>query len=439
MCKCFFLRWLTVGFTVLVSFHVNAKPDNSHRLDRVVATVNSEAIPESELNQQLQLLLVRLKQTEMNLPEEDVLKKQLLEKLVLEKLQLQIAKEEKVSIDDSSVDETVNQIAGKDNMSVQDLQQYLEEQGVSFKQFRETIKNEMTISKLQQKEVGQFITVSASELDHFLSSPMGQDQTGAEYQVGHILLPLPENPSPTEIQKAEHTAKDLIKKLKNGGDFKQAAMAHSAGPQALNGGELGWRKSPELPTLFARIVPSLPVGEIPAPIKNSSGIHIIKLIDKRIAGTSTLQKTRQEAKVRQILIKPGSKRSDAEAQSLLTQLRTEMLGGEPFAKIATKHSEETNSAKAGGDMGWVSQDTTLPEFHAEIMKLKPGEISQPFKTEMGWHIISISAVRTKHPTNDAIKNRAMDALFQRKFEEQLSVWLKQLRDQAQVESHLNEG
>lgn len=314
----------------LASAKLNAKSNLSSLpiLDRVVATVNNEAIPESELNQQLQMLVMRFKQSDTNLPPEDVLRKQLLEKIVLEKLQLQMAKEEKINIDDKDVDKALQQIAGRDNMNVTELQKVLEDQGLPFKQFRQTIKNEMIISKLQQKEIGQFITISATELDHFIQSPQGQDQTGSEYHLGHILIALPENPSQKEAQAAEKKAKDIMRQLQNGADFKKVAMANSSGPQALNGGDLGWRKSQELPTLFAKNVPSLAVNEVKGPIKNSSGFHIVKLIEKRISG---------------------------------------------------------------------------------------------------------------EPTENMVRNRAMDALYQRKFEEQLSVWLRRVRDEAQIETQLDAG
>lgn len=314
-------------------FHspLNAAPNQLPLLDRVVATVNQEAIPESELNQQFQLLVARLKQGENpNLPSEDVLRKQLLEKIILEKLQLQMAKEEKISVDETQLKQAINEIASRDNMSLPQLQSFLETQGITYKQFQESIKNEMTISKLQQKEIGQFISISASELDNFINSPQGQDQTGAEYRLRHILIALPESPTQNELAVAEKKAKDLIKKLKSGGDFGENALASSSGEQALKAGDLGWRKSTELPTLFSKVVPTLPVGAIHGPIKNTSGFHIIKLVDKRIDGAT---------------------------------------------------------------------------------------LDNP----------------------EAVKNKAMDALYQRKFEEQLTIWLKRVRDEAQIENYLNEG
>lgn len=251
-------------------------------LDRVIATVNSEAIPESELNQQMQMLMLRLKQSEMKLPSEEELRKQLLEKIISEKLQLQVAKEEKIDIDEAYLNQAIEEIARRDNLTVQQLQKYLSDQNIEFKRFRETIKNEIIISKLQQKAIAPQISISASELDQFLNSPQGQDQSGAEYRVGHILIALPEKADAAEVAKAEKKAKDILAKLKAGADFQKTALSQSNNEQALNGGDLGFRKSSELPTLFAKAVPNLSVGDVSGPIKNSSGYHIIKLLEKRM-------------------------------------------------------------------------------------------------------------------------------------------------------------
>lgn len=254
-------------------------------LDRIVAVVNQDAIPESELNRQMQLLLVRLRQSEMTLPPLTVLRKQLLDKLVLEKLQLQMAKENNIDVTEDALNEAMNDIASRDSLTVQQMQKFLEEQGITITQFRESIKNEMILSKLQQREVGQSITISKSEIEHFMKSPAGLDQSGLEYRLGHILISLPETPSPEKVAIAKKKAEELVKQLNGGGDFAQMAMAKSAGPQALNGGDLGFRKMQEMPTLFAKLAPTLNKGQVLGPIHNESGFHIIKLLDKRSADT----------------------------------------------------------------------------------------------------------------------------------------------------------
>lgn len=314
------------------SFAKNPEPEKLPVLDRIVAVVNRDAIPESELNRQLQVLLMRLRQSDMNLPSEAILKKQLLEKMILEKLQLQMAKEANIEVDDETLNKAIDDIAKRDNLSQHQMQKILEDQGVSFPQFRESIKTEMIISKFQQREIAPHIHISKSEVEQFLKSPAGLDQSGTEYRVGHILISLPETPSPDKLQAAQKKAEDIIKKLNNGGDFGEIAVANSAGTQALNGGDLGFRKATELPTLFAKAIPPLTKGQVIGPLRNGSGFHIVKLLDKRMGGENT----------------------------------------------------DLNVAK------------------------------------------------------DESRNKAMDLIFQRRFEERLAIWLRRVRDDAEVQIYLNE-
>jgi peptidyl-prolyl cis-trans isomerase SurA len=266
-------------------------------LDRMVASINNEAITASELNKQTDLLLVRLRQADTPMPSLPVLRKQVLEKMVLEKLQLQLAKEEGIEVTEDTLNKAIEDIAARDNLSTAQMQQFLEEQGIPFPQFRQTIKTEITLSKLHQKEIGQNIVISARDIDQFLNSPAGQDQTGAEYRLGHILISLPETPSNTQQQKIEERADTIVKELKAGADFTKTAIAKSAGQQALNGGDLGWRKAAEIPTLFSKVVSALRVGETYGPIRDTSGFHIIKLLDKRSLSTekASIEATRNKA------------------------------------------------------------------------------------------------------------------------------------------------
>lgn len=288
MIKSYIFSFILACALGLLSFSLHAAPATQKLpvLDRMVASVNNEAITESELNRQTELLLVRLRQTDTPLPSVSELHKQLLEKMILEKCQLQIAATEGITIDDKTLNQAVNEIANRDNLSISQMQAFLEEQGIAFEQFRETIKTELLLSRIQQKEVGQRITISKKEVEHFLASPVGQNQSGIEYRLGHILIPLPEEYSKTELQEIEASANVLVKELKHGSDFAKTAMAKSAGQQALEGGDLGWRNTATIPSTFAKIAPTLRVGEIYGPIRNDSGYHIIKLLDKRSEGAT---------------------------------------------------------------------------------------------------------------------------------------------------------
>ncbi len=276
----------------------NQSTKQSPILDRIVAVVNQDAIPESELNRQLQLLLTRLRQTDMSVPPLAQLKKQLLDKLILERLQLQMAKESKVEVTDETLNKALEDIAKRDNMTTAQMQKVLDDQGVGFEQFRKSIRTELIISQLQQREVASHISISNSEVEQFMKSPGGLDQSGMEYRLGHILIPLPETSSAEKIASAEKKAQEILKQLNAGSDFTQIAMTKSAGPQALNGGDLGFRRMQELPTLFAKVAGTLTKGQIMGPIRNESGFHIIKLLDKRDGNAVDPSLSKEEIKNR---------------------------------------------------------------------------------------------------------------------------------------------
>lgn len=278
--KASFLLACSLG---LLSFSIHAAPVTKRLpvLDRMVASVNNEAITESELNRQTELLLVRLRQTDTPMPALPELHKQLLEKMILEKCQLQIAATAGVTVDEKTLNAAIQEIASRDKLSITEMQQFLEEQGISFSQFRDTIKTELLLSKIQQQEIGPRITISKAEIDHFLASPVAQDQSATEYHLSHILIPLSEELSKTEIQQVEANANNVARELKQGADFAKTAIAKSAGQQALEGGDLGWRNIAAIPSTFAKIVPTLRVGEVYGPLRNDSGYHIIKLLAKR--------------------------------------------------------------------------------------------------------------------------------------------------------------
>jgi peptidyl-prolyl cis-trans isomerase SurA len=290
-------------------------------LDRMIASVNNEAITASELNKQTELLLVRLRQTDTALPPLSELRKQVLEKMVLEKLQLQLASQEGVVIDDTALEKAIQDIAQRDSLSVSQLQQFLEEQAIPFSQFRQTIKTEMTLSKLHQKEIGQHISVSNRDIEQFLESPAGLDQNDAEYRLGHILIALPdETPSTAEQQKLEAKAETIVKELKGGSDFAKTAIAKSAGQQALTGGDLGWRKMAEMPTLFSKVVATLRAGEVYGPIRDSSGFHIIKLFEKRNLNAKKVSAKEQRNKAMEFLYQ---RKFDEQLVSWLRRLRAD--------------------------------------------------------------------------------------------------------------------
>lgn len=431
----FFLVVLVAGLAISPFSVSAASPKKGPTLDRMVAAVNKEVITESELDRQTELLLTRLRQADAPLPPLPELRKQVLERMILEKLQLQVASSEGIDVDDALLNQTIQDIAKRDGLSTPEMQKILEEQGVPFPQFRNTIKTEITLSKVQQKAIGQNIILSPAEVDRFLNSPAGQDQTGAEYRLSHLLLPLPENPTKAQLQLHAKEAGSAVQALQDGGDFAKMAISKSAGQQALEGGDLGWRKAEALPTLFAKVVSSMRVGDIHGPIQDNSGFHIIKLVDKR-AGNAA--KSTEETHICHILIKTNETRSDTEAEAFLSDLRKQMLDGAKFAALAKKYSEEISSANKGGDIGWVNETHVVPQFVEQIANLKTQEISPPFQSELGWHLIQVLGRRTPKVSSHIVRNKAMEVLYQRKFDELLPPWLRNLRANAEVQIYLNE-
>jgi peptidyl-prolyl cis-trans isomerase SurA len=430
------LSLASVGFCAKLSSSssLQSPPDT---LDRVVAVVNNEAIPESELNQQLQLLLSELRQSEPNLPPQNQIRKQLLDKLVLEKLQVQRAKETGIKVADTDIDSTIEDIAKRNHITVKQLEKSQGDRGVSSNRFREIIKNQIMISRLQQRELGGNIHVSPEEVDQFLNSSQGQDQSGAEYRLTHILIPIQDDSS-RAASRAKTQVDTVMQQIKKGEDFAKLAVTY-ANNESVSGGDLGYRKASDLPSLFAKIVPNLKVGEVHGPIKNEGGYHIIKLAEKRIDGVAANHHTLTKIHVRHILMKTNEQTSETDLQSSLSKLRDQCRTNADFAKLATKHSEETLSASKGGDLGWVTANSVETEFYQSIAGLRPGEISQPFKTSAGWHIAQVLEARQTPIASQAARNKASELLFQRKVEDRIATWLKRVRDEAEVQIYLNEA
>lgn len=370
-------------------------------------------------------------------PPQDQLKKQLLDKIVIEKLQLQKAKEMGIEVPESDLNHAIEDIAKRNNVTVTQLSSAQEERGMPFTKFREIIKTQIIISRLQQRELGHNVHVSQEEVDQFLNSSKGQDQNGAEYRLSHILVPISED-NPRAKNRAKTQVETLMRQLKSGENFSTLAAAHSTNPSAP-GGDLGFRKAAELPTLFAKVVPTLKVGEVRGPIQNESGYHIIKLVEKRIDGLPANNSTVTKIHVRHILMKNNDRTPDTEVQASLNKIREQCLLGSDFGKLASKHSEEHSSASKGGDLGWITASSVPTDFYDAISHLRAGEISQPIKTAAGWHLMQVLEARQTPVTSQAARSKASELLFQRKVEERVATWLKRVRDEAEVQIYLNEA
>jgi len=399
-------------------------------LDQVIAVVNNDVITTSDLKRHSKLLLTRLDPQQAKLPPKDILEQQILNQMILDKIQLQLASNIGLDVDSASVDEALNNIASNDKLSVAELRQRMEQDGIAFKDFREHVKDEVLISRLRQREIGQEIVISAADIDGFLNSPVGQDQTGTEYHLAHILISAPDAaPTAASLDKYQAQANALVKSLKEGANFSQVAMAKSSGQYALQGGDLGWRRIGELPTIFVKYLPTMQLDEIVGPIRSANGFHIIKLVGKR----SGDKVTHTETHVRHILIKPGVNLSDKEAEKSIKDLHTQIVNGAKFSTLAEQKSEELSTAVKGGDLGWITASSVTPDFYKQVMALQPGSVSQPFKTDLGWHLIEVLGRRSQDNSSEAARNKATEILRQRKYHELLEAWLKRIRSEAKVE------
>lgn len=418
---------LLVGFlfvACLNNFVVASQP-----LDKIVAIVDNDIITNSELEQHKKLVLSNIDLANTSLPSENILKKQILNQMILTKLQLQLANDTGIEVSAENIDSYMQDMASGAGLTVTALQNDLKSQGVSLAEFRTNLQHEIAINQLRQREIARNIVISNADIDGFLSSPVGQDRSGTEYHLRHIVLSISDTPTPQAITKAKLQAETIVSDLKHGADFAKMAMTKSSGQQALHGGDLGWRRISEIPTLFIKHAPTMQINEIVGPIQSANGFHIIKLVEKRIGKTTQ----HLETHVRQILIKSGLNTSDAEAEKRLLAIRKQILAGKDFATLARRKSEELNTASQGGDLGWLTAAAVLPTFYSKMQTLKNGELSLPFKTDMGWHLIQVLDRRSHNSSLDATRNRAKDILRERKLQEMLEAWLKRLRDNAKVE------
>ncbi len=405
-------------------------------LDRIVAVVNDDVIVESELQARMRLVKDQLSQSGTALPPEEVLGKQVLERLVLERLQIQIAERAGMRVEEETLNKAVEQVARQNNLDVAQFKQILERDGFDFARFREDIRKEILISRLQQRQIKNRITVSDRDIDNYISTLEKQGTDASAYRLSHILVAVPEAASSEAIAEARRQAEQVVEKLRNGTDFAKLAVAQSDGQQALQGGDLGWRNGSELPTIFADLVPKMSKGEISDPIKSSSGFHVVQVADVRgDAGRHVIVQTH----ARHILVRPNEVTTDAEAKARLVQLRDRIENGENFEELARAHSDDRGSALQGGDLGWVNPGDTVPAFENVMKNLPAGGLSEPFQTRFGWHIVQVLERREFDDTEKVKRARAADQIRQRKMDEELQNWLRQIRDEAYVELRLDES
>jgi peptidyl-prolyl cis-trans isomerase SurA len=404
-------------------------------VDRIVAVVEDNVILASELQQKLAGLKRNLAQSNTQLPPDAVLARQVLERMIMDKIQVTLAEKAGIRIDDESLRLAVQQIAQRNNMTPEELRASLKREGMEYADLVEQIRNEMAVQRLRAGQVNSQIKISDREVQHWLDT---QGKSGvssdSEFLLGHILIATPQAASPAAVQKAKEKADRLVADLKKGQDFKQASIASSDSDQALSGGELGWRKLSQVPTLFAELVPKMQRGDIEGPIRSPSGFHIIKLLGVKGGGVAQITKTH----VRHILIKPNEVLSDDEARKKLLALKSRIEAGDDFAVLARGHSDDKGSAIKGGDLGLVTQGALVPEFEEAMNHLAINELSEPVQTQYGWHLIQVLERQESTDADELLKKQARDEIFKRKVEEETELWMRRIRDEAYVEIRLAE-
>jgi peptidyl-prolyl cis-trans isomerase SurA len=398
-------------------------------LDRVAAVVNEGVVLKSELDEQVDMVTQRLVKQKTQLPPANVLRQQILERLVIQEVQLQRAERAGIKVPDEVLNDSLKDVAQRNGMTLDQLPRALEAQGINYAAYRDSIRKEMTIQMLRQRDVLARIIVTPREIDQYLEKEQ-QSGENREYDVSHILLSLPEAASPGQLEEVQARAADIVQRARGGEDFAQLAVSYSNSQTALEGGQLGWRKSAQLPTFIAELVTRMQTGQVSDPVRTPSGFHIIRLNDQRGAEEQVMV---NQTHVRHILMRTNELQDDETVRQKLNALRARILAGEDFAGLAATTSEDTASAAEGGDLGWQGPKTFTPEFERAINGLQENEISEPFQTQYGWHIAQLLGRRVHDNTDEVRRQRAFTALREGKADEETELWLRRLRDEAFIE------
>lgn len=398
-------------------------------LNHIVAVVNDNVVLQSELDNRERLVIEQLQKQSAQLPPRDLLRKQVLDRLILENLQLQMAERSGIRVDDETLNANLRTMAKQNDMTLTQFREVLEKDGFNYIAFREEFRNQIIMNQIRQQMVDNRVQVSDQEIDNLLESAAEFNDQSREYLLSHILISLPEAASPEQLRTAKQRAEDILMRLNAGADFKQMAIAESDSQTALNGGDLGWRKTGQLPSFFTDVVGQLQREQISELIRTQSGFHIIKIEDIRGDEQHTIHQTLAS----HILLRPDALVTENEIEIRITQLYDRIIAGDDFAELARAHSQDPGSASQGGSLGWVSPGEMVPEFEKAMNELKISEVSKPVKSRFGLHLIKVRKRRDHDDTEEYRRTRARESIRQRKTDEELEIWLRRLRDESYVE------
>ncbi len=438
---------LSLAITLLIAASAGAqqkpvaRPDTSSRpankilqVDRIVAVVNDEVITQNDLSERLATVIRNLQKQGTTLPPQETLAKQLLERMINDLLQVQLAKETGIKVDDAQLDKTMQRIAEENTLKLPEFRKLLEAEGIKWERFRDDIRNEILTTRLREREVEASIVVTESEVDNQLALEARDSNTDLEFRLAHILVLVPEQATSEQIEVKRKRALQALAELRKGADFAQISATFSDAPDALQGGNLGWRSAGRVPGIFIEAVGQLKPNEVSDILRSANGFHIVKLLEKRgrSAESGVLQ-----AHVRHILLRTKDTLTDAEARERLMRLRERIVSGADFAELAKVHSEDPSASK-GGDLGWISPGETVPEFERTINTLRNDEVSQPIQTQFGWHLVQVLERRSETLSEERRRQIARQTIRARKSDEAFQEWLRQTRDRAFVEYRLEE-
>jgi peptidyl-prolyl cis-trans isomerase SurA len=415
--------------------HAQAGAPQTTTVDRIVAVVDEDVILKSELDRAELNVKQQYAGRAAQLPPEDVLDKQVLERLILARLQLARAKDSGIKVSDAELDQGVQRLAASNKMTLAQMQQQLQADGLSYDEFRKSMRDEITIQKMQQSVVQGRVAVSDSEIDNEIAS---QHAGGPQVHLAHILVALPENPSPEQIKTAQGKI-DGIKELIDQGkmEFSAAAIRYSDSQNALEGGDLGWRSLDEVPPAFIDVIKTMKSGQVTAPIRGASGFQLLKLVETRDAGQSAKQQI-TEYHAQNLMVKVGGSVTSEQAKAKIDALRAQLVAGADFATIAKKESDDSSTSDKGGDMGWFPVNAWGSSVENQIQQLKDGELSQPFQSDVGWHVLKRLGTRVTDISGQAEREAARQAITRRKSQDEYDSFLRQIRSEAYVDIRLTD-
>ena len=421
-----------IGF-LLSSFFSERMEAKIELIDRVIAVVDSGVIMESELNLRVQDIIGRLRSEGTELPPKELLEEQVLERLIIEEIQLQIGDSAGVKISDAELNRALSMLASQNSMNLEQFKESLDANNSSYSKLRDSVRKELIIQRVQRGKVGANIEISEQEIENFLNSEEGRSKLAEQYNVQQILLSLNSEAPESEVNSTKEKGADIIRRYNEGESFEKLAATYSSDQNALEGGSLGWRKATELPTLFSDVVTKMKVGEASELIRSGAGFHIIRLAEKR----GDVVKFEDQTLVRHILVQPSEIRSEKQTKDLMNEIFQKLVDGEDFKQLARQHSEDPGSKMEGGELGWSAPDTFDPAFEEVMNSVDTGEVSRPFQSSFGWHILEVLDRRNEDISDDVRKNRAYSIIFNRKFEQELQRTLIELRSESYVDIKLN--